>query len=179
VADVLRELTRATDVPARLAGDEFAVLVERPVGSEPLDALALRISTEVARRAADAGLDVGASIGAATSARHRHRDELLRLADAAMYAQKLARRERRRPGALADRLRVACGSRTPARPPARRERGAGVTRAKSRGRGARGDRRTFVAVVTGGRQASQRRRASAGDSSPAPQWRPDLTDRAV
>jgi diguanylate cyclase (GGDEF)-like protein len=98
VADVLRDLTRATDVPARLAGDEFAVLVELPSGSEPLDGLARRISSEVARRAADAGLDVGASIGAVTADGTGTGDELLCLADAAMYSQKHARRERRRTG---------------------------------------------------------------------------------
>jgi len=96
VADALRSTTRATDLPARLAGDEFAVLVERPQGDEPLAVLAERISAEIARLTTAHGLRVDVSIGMATWDGSADPDELLRQADADMYRHK-------RRGATGDR----------------------------------------------------------------------------
>ncbi len=88
VADALRSTTRATDLPARLAGDEFAVLVERPRGDEPLTVLADRIGAEIARSTTAQGLRVDVSIGMATWDGSADPDELLRRADADMYRHK-------------------------------------------------------------------------------------------
>jgi diguanylate cyclase (GGDEF)-like protein/PAS domain S-box-containing protein len=100
VADRLRESTRATDVIARLGGDEFAVLLEvrdlaevRIVATRMLDAIRKKIETE------DAVVSVGASLGIASTRTHGRSGagsdeppmsaaELLKAADAAMYAAK-------------------------------------------------------------------------------------------
>jgi len=98
VADRLRELVRAGDTVARVGGDEFVGLCRRvpPGGGE---ALAARMA-DALRKPVDVGparATVGASIGLVTvDTRARSTgpdsataaDELLRRADAAMYAAK-------------------------------------------------------------------------------------------
>lgn len=98
VADRLRDSTRGTDVIARLGGDEFAVLLEvrelsevRIVAERMLAAIRKPIATD------DAVVTVGASLGLAstrthgtlgTGERRLSAAELLKAADAAMYAAK-------------------------------------------------------------------------------------------
>lgn len=98
VADRLRDSTRGTDVIARLGGDEFAVLLEvrelaevHIVADRMLGAIRKPISTD------DAVVKVGASLGiantrthgkAAPAERRLTAAELLKAADAAMYAAK-------------------------------------------------------------------------------------------
>ncbi|MGH7617974.1 MAG: diguanylate cyclase domain-containing protein [Gemmatimonadaceae bacterium] len=98
VADRLRDSTRGTDVIARLGGDEFAVLLEvrdmaevRIVADRMLAAIRKPISTD------DAVVNVGASLGIASTCTHSKSGsaakrmaaaELLKAADAAMYAAK-------------------------------------------------------------------------------------------
>jgi diguanylate cyclase (GGDEF)-like protein len=102
VAARLRESTRGTDVIARLGGDEFAVLIEVREPEE-VNAVAERILHALKRPILFDGyeLSVGASIGIADSRlpnagadspdpgdRSITAAELLRAADAAMYAAK-------------------------------------------------------------------------------------------
>ncbi len=93
VADRLRAATRPDDLVARLGGDEFAVLCP---GLGPTDAphVAARLRAAVAEPIAigDRLVRVGLSLGVATSLDHLDLDELLRTADARMYAEKAANR---------------------------------------------------------------------------------------
>ncbi len=87
VARVLRRTFRPEDTVARVGGDEFAVLV---VGSTP--DLARGLIARVNERLSEVG--ISASIGVASTALGLPVDlnELLRRADAAMYAAKTARK---------------------------------------------------------------------------------------
>jgi diguanylate cyclase (GGDEF)-like protein len=92
VAARLVRSVRRDDVVARLGGDEFAVLVRRPervasfaaeLAERTLQAFSLPVA------AGERMLDVGLSIGIATSQHSRsHSEELLRDADVAMYEAK-------------------------------------------------------------------------------------------
>ncbi len=86
----LQRVVRDTDTVARLGGDEFAVLLEDAGSSAYAALVANRILKAVCAPITVAGGEVlvGASIGLATSAGHERSDELLRRADAAMYAAK-------------------------------------------------------------------------------------------
>ena len=88
VADRLNAGVRSGDTVARLGGDEFAVLLEGPGDAEETaDKLldALRRSYEIDGRA----VTVGASVGFADAADYpASAEELVRRADAAMYAGK-------------------------------------------------------------------------------------------
>jgi len=108
VAGRLTASTRADDLVARLGGDEFAVLI---VGAEHADAVSRRLAEVFSTPFAIQGheLAVGASIGRAVlPASSGGAEALLRLADAAMFETKRARRE------AASQLRV-----TPRRAPER------------------------------------------------------------
>ncbi|GAB7042397.1 MULTISPECIES: putative bifunctional diguanylate cyclase/phosphodiesterase [Catenuloplanes] len=93
VAQRLREAVRDDDVVARMGGDEFAVLV-REVSPAAMSAIAERIGASL-RRPVDANgqqLLVSASVGTAgnETGEEIDSDEMLRRADAAMYAAKRA-----------------------------------------------------------------------------------------
>lgn len=93
VAGRLSASTRADDLVARLGGDEFAVLI---VGSEHADAVAQRLVDVFSTPFSIHGheLAIGASIGRAVlPTSPGGADDLLRLADAAMFETKRARRE--------------------------------------------------------------------------------------
>lgn len=94
--DVLREVaqslcaaSRSADTPARVGGDEFALILPR-VDLETAREIADRVidsARRLALRYPEAG--VGASVGIALSDRsHVTSDELIRVADAAMYEAK-------------------------------------------------------------------------------------------
>jgi diguanylate cyclase len=90
VALRLHACVREADTVARLGGDEFAVVLDNPA-PDSLDDLAQRVVAEVAQPCwhDNEPLIVGASIGVATSANgSANGDQLLRDADAAMYAAK-------------------------------------------------------------------------------------------
>ena len=91
VASRLMRAVRSEDVVARIGGDEFAVLVRRPsevergavdLAERTLQSLALPVT------AGEELINVGLSIGIATSHHSRTHAELLRDADVAMYVAK-------------------------------------------------------------------------------------------
>jgi diguanylate cyclase (GGDEF)-like protein/PAS domain S-box-containing protein len=93
----LREAVQQVDIVARLAGDEFVVLLDRPHGSWPAAIEAaqaiLRVAgqpyPETGRRT-----QPGATIGMALHRPGESADQLLSRADAAMYAAKKAGKNR-------------------------------------------------------------------------------------
>lgn len=101
IGDAVRKALRADDFAARLGGDEFVVLGKAPADLAEAATISLRTRLgEATKLRVDLGtvqLDYpGASIGVVHS-EHDDRDAeaLLRRADAAMYAIKLARRATR------------------------------------------------------------------------------------
>lgn len=90
-AEVVRNTSRAIDVPARLGGEEFAILLS---GADKNDALAMaeRLREQVAETVIehDAGpVQITVSIGAATlSAKDSNGEAVLHRADAALYEAK-------------------------------------------------------------------------------------------
>jgi len=94
IARGLQSAARPVDLVGRLGGDEFAVLVE---GIEPADALKLaeRLGATIAEVAWRQGRDVGASVGVAGGTGGDTPHDVLRRADAAMYAEKRRARLRR------------------------------------------------------------------------------------
>ena len=93
LGDRIRPALRPTDVLARLGGDEFAALLP-DVGTDDARDCALRIHELVCRPVSIGGVPVrvGASIGVVTApAQARETTDLLRCADAAMYAAKAQR----------------------------------------------------------------------------------------
>jgi diguanylate cyclase (GGDEF)-like protein/PAS domain S-box-containing protein len=96
VAARLSARTRGDDVVGRLGGDEFVVLAENCDAAGGL-ALAERMQTAFDQpfTVGDVRLSVTASLGIATSdAEHQLPEQLIRDADAAMYAAKSAGRDR-------------------------------------------------------------------------------------
>lgn len=88
VADIIRSVVRANDIPARLGGDEFVIYL-RAVASE-----VTRASEFVAKRLlsqVDVLVDIGCSIGIAIGdCDIGHLDELMSAADQAMLSAKVA-----------------------------------------------------------------------------------------
>jgi diguanylate cyclase (GGDEF)-like protein len=92
----LRSQVRAVDTVARLGGDEFAVIAPR-ITATGLNQLATRADTALAQSHHIHGHDLHApaSIGSHLAAPGDDLDEVIRRADRAMYAVKLARSSRR------------------------------------------------------------------------------------
>ena len=96
VANVLRGRLRTTDVLARLGGDEFALIldhVEEGDAREVADALVRAVRAEPIVGPGGEQLSVTASIGVALFASDHTTDEVLRRADAALYAAKTSGRD--------------------------------------------------------------------------------------
>lgn len=88
VADVLKKNARSIDVPARIGGEEFNVLLPGVDSGGGLIA-AERIRSAIADCKLDTIGQITASIGVATFFEHSDKiDELLELADQAMYSAK-------------------------------------------------------------------------------------------
>jgi diguanylate cyclase (GGDEF)-like protein/PAS domain S-box-containing protein len=89
VAQRLRASVRMEDTPARLGGDELAVLAEGLSRREAAD-LALRLLADLAPpfRLAGQSITVGASVGVAQAGPEDTAEDLLRNADTAMYVAK-------------------------------------------------------------------------------------------
>jgi diguanylate cyclase (GGDEF)-like protein len=83
--NVLREVFRSADVVARLGGDEFAVLLS---GSGPTETTILqeRLRSQLAEA------DISASVGSYQDAGEQSLEQLIDMADLAMYAVKRERR---------------------------------------------------------------------------------------
>ena len=97
VADILRAATRETDFPARYGGEELVILMEETMRTQAAD-VAERIRTTIAETAFqwnDAVLPVSASVGVSACPECvEDPGELMRSADAALYASKEAGRNR-------------------------------------------------------------------------------------
>ncbi len=92
-AYVLRHNVRATDVAARVGGDEFVLLLTDVTGPDPAVSTAQRILATIAANPITVGMEtisVRASIGIALSQPDDTAKDLLRRADAAMYHAKRA-----------------------------------------------------------------------------------------
>jgi diguanylate cyclase (GGDEF)-like protein/PAS domain S-box-containing protein len=96
VADRLRGCLRASDTPARMGGDEFAVLLEDTDSAAEVEEVAQRIITSFAQPWSMAGREVyvSASVGVAFAGPGSSCDQLLRNADLAMYTAKRCGRNR-------------------------------------------------------------------------------------
>jgi len=97
VAVRLHTCVREPDVVARLAGDEFAILLEHVDGTESAARVAQRVLEALSRALPVAGreLQPSASLGIALGDhRYTHADELLRDADIALYRAKELGRKR-------------------------------------------------------------------------------------
>jgi diguanylate cyclase (GGDEF)-like protein/PAS domain S-box-containing protein len=92
VAARLRDSLRGEDMAARLAGDEFVVLIEDPDGAEAAARVAARIAASLRQPFAIMGKTVftSASIGIVYRSETANPEELLRDADVAMYRAKAA-----------------------------------------------------------------------------------------
>ncbi|MEO8670207.1 MAG: diguanylate cyclase [Tahibacter sp.] len=91
----LRESVRATDLPVRLGGDEFVVLIEDADTPDNAKAVAQKLLDAMRRDfiVEPASLRVGASIGVAYTRTPPAADALLKVADYALYAAKIAGRD--------------------------------------------------------------------------------------
>jgi diguanylate cyclase (GGDEF)-like protein len=93
VAQRLKDTVRKTDIVARLGGDEFAVALLQVTELEHVGGVADKLIQALARPVEVGGetVTIGASIGIACyPADGAGMDELMRVADAAMYAAKSA-----------------------------------------------------------------------------------------
>lgn len=94
IADILKKNARSIDVPARLGGEEFSVLLPG-VDSSGAMVAAERIRTAIQAQELDTIGHVTASIGVGTFPEHSIKiDELLDLTDQAMYKSKINGRNR-------------------------------------------------------------------------------------
>jgi diguanylate cyclase (GGDEF)-like protein/putative nucleotidyltransferase with HDIG domain len=93
-AEILRRCTRGSDVPTRLGGEEFAVVLPRAGASAAL-AVGERLRRAVQAEFADFPLPVSVSVGvAATGVEVETAAQLLRAGSRAMYAAKRLGRDR-------------------------------------------------------------------------------------
>ncbi len=93
----LREAVRQADIVARLAGDEFVVLLDRPHGAWPAAIEAAQAILQLAGRPypeTGGRTQPGATIGMALHRPGESADQLLSRADAAMYVAKNAGKKR-------------------------------------------------------------------------------------
>lgn len=89
IANVLKREARSIDIPARIGGEEFNLLLPG-VDSRGASVAAERIRKSIENQALDTIGGITASIGVATFLEHSDRiDELIELADQAMYKAKL------------------------------------------------------------------------------------------
>lgn len=94
IADVIKRKARSIDIPARIGGEEFNLLLP---GIDSYGALiaAERVRAAIEAQKVDKVGTITASIGVATFLEHSDRvDELIELADQAMYKAKIAGRNR-------------------------------------------------------------------------------------
>ncbi|AVV45729.1 EAL domain-containing protein [Streptomyces sp. ID05-04B] len=92
VGERLSRMLRRSDTAARLGGDEFAVLMEdvkQPLDAELLAAQVIQTLNQPFQLASDS-VSVSASVGVATAKDSTDAEELLALADLALYAAKAA-----------------------------------------------------------------------------------------
>ncbi len=102
VAERLQQGTRDYDTVARLSGDEFAILLGRLRGPEEAEVIVRRLHEAMAApvELAQATVTVSMSIGLAIGNSPRDTlDDLMRIADDAMYVAKRGGRDRRASGA--------------------------------------------------------------------------------
>ena len=93
VARRLEGLIRASDTVARFGGDEFVIMLDNPTNHEEVARIATRIIHSIGQTMVLQGqaVQVGVSIGIALYGSDAHSmDELMKCADTAMYAAKLA-----------------------------------------------------------------------------------------
>ena len=98
VARRLEGSTRATDLAARIGGDEFAVILEDAGDRDEVAELAARLVAAIAEPVAlpsGATVRVSACVGVASSATADDADALLRAADQHLYASKRTRARQR------------------------------------------------------------------------------------
>ena len=94
IAEVLKSNARSVDVPARIGGEEFNVLLPG-IGSEGAMVAAERIRKSIGRMDIDTVGHITGSLGVATYFEHTENvEELLELTDQAMYASKRNGRNR-------------------------------------------------------------------------------------
>ncbi|MDQ1615051.1 MAG: hypothetical protein QOJ60_990 [Actinomycetota bacterium] len=119
IARNIISVLRTCDTVARLGGDEFVVVCEDVAGEGDVSRLAGRVSEAVSRPVVLRGrqMSVTASIGVAVAGEgHESGEELIRLADLAMYRAKRAAGEGEPPGGRGDYVLAD----TPVRGPASR-----------------------------------------------------------
>lgn len=91
VSVAMRQTIRHTDLPVRLAGDEFVVLFPRTpihVAAEISERIKQAIESVRIKVEGDAVVQVGASVGVAQAARDETAETVIRRADLAMFAKK-------------------------------------------------------------------------------------------
>ena len=93
VGYALKRMVRATDIVARIGGDEFGLVLEDLCADEA-DAKALALASGIAAEA-PAGQPVSVSIGHAMATSGDTIDSIIARADAAMYARKRTQRSER------------------------------------------------------------------------------------
>src|SRR5690606_28349790 len=97
IAERLWAAVRRHDVAARFGGDEFVVVAEQVADRWSAEDLSRRLIAAIGEPVVVAGTTVrvtpsiGVTLVDATSARYRQPEELIRSADAAMYAAKRGR----------------------------------------------------------------------------------------